>query len=642
MIKVLQKILFLFAATSLSCVAAPFEDSMAQRLQACTGCHGAQGRAGPDGYYPRLAGKPVGYLYNQLLNIREGRRHYALMEGLLEPLSNAYLLEIAQHFSKLEVPYPSPLPASAPQELLARGRTLVTQGDPGQEVPPCQQCHGEALTGAAPHVPGLLGLPRDYLNAQLGGWRSGQRRAQSPDCMGHIANRLSNRDVAAVTHWLAAQPVPANAKPLAALPAWPTGTKALHCGSAAVASAMATVAVTPQVLTPQAAQGAYLARLGNCETCHTALGGTPYAGQRPIETPFGTAYSTNLTPDPATGLGNWTKDDFWQALHHGQAKDGRLLSPVFPYPSYTRVTREDADALFAYLQNLPPANQPRRPARMRWPFGTQFALRAWRTLFFTPQDFQPDAAQSKVWNRGAYLVNGLGHCGECHTPRNLLGATQQAKALSGGLIPMQNWLAPSLLSSAAAGIDAWHLGDTLQLLKSGHASQDTSNGPMALVVQGSTQYLNAADLQAMGVYLQSLTPSGKQVKPEATSKTAAANHASSAPAVLTNVAELYVKHCADCHGRQGQGVPGAYPALANNRAVLLADTSNLIQTVLHGGFAPVTQANPKPFGMPPMMLMLSDAEIAQVLSYLRNSWGNQSAPVTESEVSRLRERQASR
>src|SRR5512133_1978316 len=194
MMKILQKLLLLVAATSLNSGAAPFEDSMAQRMQACTGCHGAQGRAGPDGCYPRLAGKPAGYLYNQLLNIREGRRHYAPMAGLLETVDKPYLMAMAQYFSELKLPYPSPLASRAAPELMARGRVLVTQGDPARELPPCQQCHGEALTGAAPHVPGLLGLPRDYLNAQLGGWRTGQRRAQAPDCMHDIANRLSSQD----------------------------------------------------------------------------------------------------------------------------------------------------------------------------------------------------------------------------------------------------------------------------------------------------------------------------------------------------------------------------------------------------------------------------------------------------------------
>lgn len=637
---IFQKLLLVLAATSLSSVAAPFEDSMAQRMQACTGCHGAQGRAGPDGYYPRLAGKPAGYLYNQLLNIRDGRRHHALMAGLLAPLDKPYLMAMAQYFAGLKLPYPAPLGPNAAPELMARGRALVTQGDPERELPPCQQCHGEALTGAQPHVPGLLGLPRDYLNAQLGGWRTGQRIAQAPDCMREIARRLSSQDVAAVTHWLAAQPVPANSQPLAALPTLKAGAKALRCGSSGLPVPPATE-TTVAMPSAQVAQGAYLARLGNCAQCHTALGGKPYAGQRAIATPFGTAYSTNLTPDKATGLGLWTVDDFWQALHHGKSRDGRLLSPAFPYPSYTAVSRADADALFAYLQTLPPENQPPRGHDMRWPFGTQTALLAWRTLFFSPQDFQPDAAQSPAWNRGAYLVNALGHCGECHTPRNALGATQADRAWQGGLIPIQGWLAPSLRSSRAAGTDAQRLNDTLQLLRTGHSSSATASGPMALVVQGSTQYLLDADLQAMGVYLQSLAQARNPTGPEPAAGTKPAALAI-APTAMARAANLYASHCAACHGQQGQGVPGAYPALAGNRAVLLAESGNLIQTTLHGGFAPVTRATPKPYGMPPFMLTLSDGDIALLLSYIRQAWGNQASPVSESDVSRLRERQASR
>lgn len=639
MMKILQKLLLLVAATSLNSGAAPFEDSMAQRMQACTGCHGAQGRAGPDGYYPRLAGKPAGYLYNQLLNIREGRRHYAPMAGLLETVDKPYLMAMAQYFSELKLPYPSPLASRAAPELMARGRVLVTQGDPARELPPCQQCHGEALTGAAPHVPGLLGLPRDYLNAQLGGWRTGQRRAQAPDCMHDIANRLSSQDVAAVTQWLAAQPAPANSQPLAALPPWPSGAKALRCGSADMPTLKTNETVA--TLSGQVAQGAYLARIGNCEHCHTAVGGKPYAGRRAIETPFGTAYSANLTPDQATGLGHWTRDDFWQAMHHGKSRNGRLLNPAFPYTSYTAMSRADADALFAFLQSLQPENQPNRDHDMHWPYGTQAALFAWRTLFFSPRDFQTDEARPVAWNRGAYLVNVLGHCGECHTPRNRLGATQGDLALRGGLIPMQGWLAPSLVNSSAAGTDALRLNDTLQLLRTGHSSTSTASGPMSQVVQGSTQHLNEPDLQAMGTYLQSLT----RTTSPSIDKTAADLKPvirTLAPAAITRGANLYISHCADCHGQQGQGVAGAYPALAGNRAVLFAEPGNMIQTTLHGGFAPVTRATPKPYGMPPFMLTLGDADIARVLSYVRQAWGNQASLVTESDVSRLRERQASR
>ena len=640
--QIFQIVLLLFAATSLNSMAVPFEDSMAQRMQACTVCHGAQGKAGPDGYYPRLAGKPAGYLYNQLLNIREGRRHYTLMAGLLEPLDNAYLMAIAQYFAGLDIPYPPPMASSATPELLARGRTLVTQGDPGRDLPPCQQCHGESLTGAEPHVPGLLGLPRDYLNAQLGGWRSGQRRAQAPDCMSQIARRLGDLDVAAITLWLAAQPVPANSKPMAALPPLPPGAKTLSCGSASAAFNTTGGAVAQKPLSPQATQGAYLARIGNCESCHTAVGGTPYAGQRPIETPFGIAYSSNLTPDKTTGLGQWRSDDFWQAMHHGKSSDGRLLSPAFPYTSYTTMTRADADALFAYLQSLPATHQPKHDHQMRWPFGTQAALFAWRSLFFAPKSFQADTAQSVEWNRGAYLVKGLGHCGECHTPRNRLGATQPAQALSGGLTPMQNWLAPSLLDISAAGTDSTRLSDTLALLKAGQSSRGTATGPMALVIQGGTQHLSEPDLQAMGVYLQSLTQAGQDARTEDATNTKRVGSAKLPAAALTRAASLYHNHCAACHGQQGQGVAGAYPALAHNRAVVMPNASNLIQTALYGGFAPVTAANPKPFGMPPFMLMLSDADIALVLSYVRQAWGNQAALVTESDVNLLREHQARR
>lgn len=216
--------------------AATFTDTIAQRTLACTACHGKQGRAGPDGYYPRLAGKPAGYLYNQLLNFREGRRHYGLMAQLLEPLDgpigDAYLLEMAQYFSQLDVPYPAPLVSTASPELLQHGERLVQQGDAARQLPACVQCHGRAMTGVAPNIPGLLGLPRDYLNAQLGAWKAGQRRAHAPDCMKDVVARLSLDDIHAVASWIAAQPLPANTKPALALPALAPGARAIDCGSA--------------------------------------------------------------------------------------------------------------------------------------------------------------------------------------------------------------------------------------------------------------------------------------------------------------------------------------------------------------------------------------------------------------------------
>ena len=210
--------------------AAPFENTMAQRMQACTGCHGAQGRAASDGYYPRIAGKPAQYLFNQLVSFRDGRRDYALMTNLLAPLDDAYLREIAEHFASLEIPYPPPQPANASVDTLSRGEQLVMRGDTALRIPACVACHGTALMGVAPAVPALIGMPRDYLNAQLGAWRTGKRHAPGPDCMAQIAQRLAPQDISALSHWLAAQPVPVPAKPAAALPA----PMPLECGGTGV------------------------------------------------------------------------------------------------------------------------------------------------------------------------------------------------------------------------------------------------------------------------------------------------------------------------------------------------------------------------------------------------------------------------
>lgn len=227
----------LMAGVSMPAGALPFEDTMAQRTLACTACHGPQGRAAPGGYYPRLAGKPAGYLYNQLLNFREGRRHYGLMTGLIDPLSDAYLLEMAQYFASLDVPYPAPLPAQATAAVLRRGEQLVMHGDSGRKLPACVQCHGQAMTGVVPAVPGLLGLPRDYLNAQLGAWKAGQRRAHAPDCMQDIVSRLSLEEINAVASWVAAQPLPENTHAVSAPPAAAPGNESLRCGSALLPAA---------------------------------------------------------------------------------------------------------------------------------------------------------------------------------------------------------------------------------------------------------------------------------------------------------------------------------------------------------------------------------------------------------------------
>ena len=194
-------------------------DPMAVRVLACTGCHGKEGRAAPDGFYPRIAGKPAGYLLHQLQAFQQGRRAYAPMTALVDPLSDAYLRDIATHFAALDLPYPAPPPASAPGDMLQRGRQLALEGDAQRQLPACAACHGERLMGVQPATPALLGLPRDYVNAQIGAWRAGTRRALAPDCMAQVARQLAPEDVAAVSHWLAAQPVPLHSKPATSLPA---------------------------------------------------------------------------------------------------------------------------------------------------------------------------------------------------------------------------------------------------------------------------------------------------------------------------------------------------------------------------------------------------------------------------------------
>jgi cytochrome c553 len=603
--------------------AAPaFEDSMAQRTLACTACHGKQGRAGPDGYYPRIAGKPAGYLYNQLLNFRDGRRHYGLMARLLDPLSDAYLLEIAQYFSALEIPYAPPPRPAVDAAMLQRGKVLALQGDASAKLPACVKCHGQALTGIAPDTPGLLGLPRDYLNSQLGAWRTGQRKAHAPDCMAQVAQRLAPEDLAAVTSWLAAQPLPADPRAAAALPA-PTP---IACGSASSAGAAANPA-RATAANPTLARGAYLVRAGNCMACHTERGGAPFAGGRAIDTPFGTVYAGNLTPDKATGIGNWSQGEFWQALHNGRSKDGRLLVPAFPYPNYTLVTRADSDSIYAFLRSLPPVTRPNTPHRLRWPYSTQAALAVWRALYFRPGEYKGDPAKSAEWNRGAYLVGGLGHCGACHAPRNALGASSEVMDLSGGLIPMQNWYAPSLTSAAEAGVGDWDLPQITRLLQTGLAPRGAVLGPMAEVVLQSTQHLAPADLNAMAVFLKAL-PQGAASKE--------AGGAAMGPAMAQRGAKIYTDHCARCHGDKGEGVPGAYPALAGNRAVALPVTANLVQVVLGGGFPPSAAGNPRPFGMPPFATLLSDADVAAVISHIRSSWGNHAFAIGELAVGQQR------
>ena len=392
---------------------------------------------------------------------------------------------------------------------------------------------------------------------------------------------------------------------------------------------------TPQASAAQIEQGRYRALAGNCMACHPTRGGTPFAGGRRIDTPFGGVYSSNLTPDPETGVGQWTAQDFWHAMHRGRSKDARLLAPAFPYNHTSVITRQDSDAIFAWLNTQAPVVQAQPAHTLVWPVGTQPALAVWRSLFFQSNPFQTDHKQSAEWNRGAYLVQGLGHCAACHSPRNALGASGPVSDLSGGLMPVVNWYAPDLTRDAESGLASTPLPEIVRLLRTGGSATAQTSGPMGEVVQHSLQHLKEADLQAMAVYLQSRAQSTPQPAP------AAAKPSRISLQVATQGAKVYERQCLQCHGEQGAGIQTAsgevaYPALAGNRAVLLSDPTNLVQLVLYGGYGPATEGHPRPFGMPPAVLELDDRDIAAVLTHLRSRWGNQTSEVTPLQVNRIR------
>lgn len=402
----------------------------------------------------------------------------------------------------------------------------------------------------------------------------------------------------------------------AVLIAWPRAEMIASSSPAAYAPTAANIA-----------RGAYLAKAGDCMACHTARGGVPYAGGRAIATPFGHLLAPNITSDRDTGIGAWSADEFWNALHNGKSRDGRLLYPAFPYTSYTKVTRDDADALYAFMQSVPAHKASSEPHQLRFPYNLQVMLAGWRLLYFKPQVYAGNSSQSAQWNRGAYLVEGLGHCAACHSSRNVLGASQGG--LSGGLIQTLGWYAPSLTSDAEAGLGGWEVPHITDLLKTGISPRATVFGPMAEVVQESLQHMSHADVTAMAVYLKALpsTPAPPVVLPGGPR----------VEQVMQQGKELYEANCIDCHGADGKGLPPHYPPLAGNRALTMSESVNAIRIVLNGGFAPATEGNPRPYGMPPFSHALSDQEVASVVSYLRASWGNRAPPVTPAEVNRYRE-----
>lgn len=374
------------------------------------------------------------------------------------------------------------------------------------------------------------------------------------------------------------------------------------------------------------ARGEYLTAVGDCVSCHTEQGGPRFAGGRVLPTPFGNIPTPNITPDRATGLGDWRFEEFWRALHAGVGRHGELLYPAFSYTSFTRVNRDDALAIFAYLQSLAPVRKPPKPLGLSFPYDVRKGLAAWRAVYFRAGVYRPDPSKPAEWNRGAYLVQGLGHCNECHAPRDAFGGTLAAP-LSGGRIPVQDWYAPDLSTRDHGGLQGWSAQDIVELLKTGQSARGAAFGPMAEVVAKSTQYMRDDDLHAIATYLQSLPPRPLPAVPAT---------APGAAALMARGKGIYAERCEDCHGKDGAGAPGVYPPLDGNSAVLDPSGINAIRAVLLGGFPPTTAGNPRPYSMPPFAQQLSDADVAAVVSYIRQSWSNRAGAVQQREVFRYR------
>jgi mono/diheme cytochrome c family protein len=368
-------------------------------------------------------------------------------------------------------------------------------------------------------------------------------------------------------------------------------------------------------------KGRYLARIGNCAGCHTAPGGKDYAGGLRLQSEFGSLMTPNITPDTETGIGGWSEQDFWNAMHNGERPDGSGLYPACPYPSFTHVRREDMDALFAYLRSVPPVRRENTEHDLAFPYNVRSLLGIWQALRFEPGVLENDNSRDPRWNRGRYLVEGLGHCNECHRQRDYLGAVRSSESAPGAVV--HGWYAPSLSDSDQAGLQQWSAPDAAAFLSSGRADGAAMLGPMADVVFESLRHLSDEDALAIATYLKSL-PDRAVDTPED----------SPAPADVAGImqrgASIYRDGCSDCHGEKGEGTDSAV-ALAGNRDVTMADPTNVINIVRRGGFPASTEANPFPYGMPPHY-GLSDMEAAAVVTYIRRSWGNDAGVVSVNDL----------
>jgi mono/diheme cytochrome c family protein len=391
------------------------------------------------------------------------------------------------------------------------------------------------------------------------------------------------------------------------------------CGIASIVLARA-----DDISFAQVQRGRYLADAADCFACHTAEKGAPFAGGRGIETPFGTIYSPNLTSDRQTGLGAWSDDDFYNAMHLGAAPDGRRLYPAFPYPYFTKLTRDDVMAIRAYLNILPPVKNQRRPNELTWPLNYRVVMRAWNSMFFKPGEFVPSPQKSTEWNRGAYLVEGSGHCGACHTPKNAFGADKTNQQFQGGLL--QDWFIPRINSDQRSGLGSWSVEDVVEYLKTGRNARSNASGLMAEVVANSTSKLSDEDLNAIAVYVK-----------DASGKT---NEEARQPKqeLMDAGGAIFSDSCSACHQSKGEGVERMFPPLMDNANVQSVDPTTVIRVILEGAQTVSTPSRPTPFAMPAFNWKLSDEQIAAVATFVRNAWGNAASVVTSEEVKSLRGR----
>lgn len=416
----------------------------------------------------------------------------------------------------------------------------------------------------------------------------------------------------------------------------PTTTRAISAGAA------------DQENAAMVEKGRYLATAGDCIACHTAADGQPFAGGLGLASPIGIIYSSNITPDRDTGIGDYSLNDFDRALRHGISPSGKTLYPAMPYPSYARLRDEDVLSLYVYFTHgVTPVHAANHANEIRWPLSLRWPLAIWRKLFAPGPDQLTATAihySDPVVGRGAYLVQGFGHCGSCHTPRAL---TLQEKALddsgtdylAGGQLT-DGWSAVNLRGNAAAGLGGWGARDLVDLLKNGHSlSHAVIGGAMSDVVVHSTQYLHDDDLEAIAAYLKSLPPTRNEVSTFTINPATA--QALQAGVNDTRGAELYVDNCAACHRSDGEGYARVFPEIAGNSTVLSGDTTSLIRLILVGSVSPATAGAPSRLGMPGFASRLSDDEVARLASFVRQSWGNNASPVMIGSVKAIRESIAS-